>query len=74
MTHTRKFREATRKGLHIEADGCIVNIYEGLYDRSNRPVTAIEILPDDHYAGELKWKLFGHINNRVVQLKTVKGG
>ena len=54
---------------HIEVAGCIVNIRTGLQDRTGRKVTSIEILPDDHYAGERIWKLRGCFNNRVVQLK-----
>ena len=33
----------------------------------------VEIIPDDHYSGEPKWKLVGTRNNRVIELKTVKG-
>lgn len=54
---------------HIEAEGCIVNIREGLQDRFGRRVTHIEILPDDHFSGENIWRLRGCVNNRVVQLK-----
>ena len=57
---------------HIEVKGCIVNIRGGLQDSKGRKVISIEILPDDHYKGEYKWKLYGSVNNRVVQLKTVK--
>jgi hypothetical protein len=60
-----------RKGLHIEAEGCIVNIREGLYDLKGRRVTSIEVLPDS-YSNMRKWKLIGSHNNRVIQLKTVK--
>lgn len=67
MAIARKFREATKKGLHIEADGCVVNIYEGLINLSGKKVTTIEILPDDHYAGEPKWKLKGSIINQVIR-------
>jgi len=57
------------KGLHIEAEGCIVNITEGLIDRKGRPVTSIEIIPDK-YAGEREWKRVGsYANVRVIQLK-----
>lgn len=66
----RKLRDG--KGWHIEAEGCIVNIKEGLHDLKGREVTSIEILPDDHCSGEPKWKLLGAINNRVVKLKTVR--
>lgn len=71
MATVRKLTRATRKGLHIEADGCIVNIREGLTDLKGRKVTNVEILPDS-YAGEKKWKVLGSMNNRVIQLKTVK--
>ena len=55
---------------HIEVEGCIINIREGLHDFKGRKVTSIEILPDDHFAGEPKWKLIlGKYNQRVIQLK-----
>jgi len=71
MGYVRKLRDRG-KGWHIEARGCVVNIREELHDSKGREVTAIEILPDDHYNGELKWKLLGCVNNRVVKLKTVR--
>jgi len=55
---------------HIELDGCVVNIHQGLSDRFGRRVTSIEILPDDHYMGENIWKTYPHVRNvRVVELK-----
>ena len=54
---------------HIEVEGAIINIREGLVDIKGRKITSIEIIPDDHYAGEPFWKLYGRRNNRVVQLK-----
>ncbi len=55
---------------HIEAEGCVVNIRQGLYDREGRKVTSIEILPDDHYAGEQIWKVSPNVRNvRVIQTK-----
>ena len=54
---------------HIEVEGCIVNIRTNLEDVYGRKVTSIEILPDNHYAGEKIWRLRGSINNRVIQLK-----
>lgn len=53
---------------HIEVEGCIINIRTGLIDRLGRRVTSIEILPDDHFSGEKIWRLYGSVNNRVVQL------
>lgn len=61
------------KTKHIEVEGCIVNIRTGLHDRQGRKVTSIEIIPDDRYAGERIWKLYGTQNNRVVELKKVFG-
>lgn len=55
---------------HIEVEGAIVNIRQGLRDKQGRKVTSIEILPDDHYTGEKIWKTYPHVRNvRVVQLK-----
>ena len=53
------------KGLHIEAQGCIVNIYEGLFDRLGRQVTAIEILPDV-FADE-EWEVDGSCYVRLIK-------
>ena len=57
--------------LHIEARGCIINIRPNLTDMKGRAVTSIEIKPDT-YSGEPRQKLYGTINNRVVELKTKK--
>lgn len=51
--------------LHVETEGCIVNIRTGLHDRDGRAVTSIEILADN-YVGE-EWTLDGYVNNRVIQ-------
>ena len=65
MATTRKINGC----LHIEAEGCIVNIREGLTDMKGRTVTSIEIIPDN-YAGEPIWRVYpGKHNTRVVQLK-----
>lgn len=55
---------------HIEVEGAVINIRQGLHDTQGRKVTSIEILPDDHYAGERIWKTYPLIRNiRIVQLK-----
>ena len=57
------------KGLHIEAEGCIVNIIEGLSDRKGRSVTSIQIIPDK-YSGEPVHKVVPKVHNvRVIALK-----
>jgi len=63
----------TKKMKHLELDGCIINIRQGLYDTRGRRVTSIEIIPDDRYAGERIWKVYPPVHNiRVIQLKKRK--
>jgi len=54
--------------MHIEAEGCIVNVREGLTDQYGRRVTSIQILPESRGAGS-SWARRGPANVRVVQLK-----
>jgi len=61
-------RMREQKCLHIEAEGCIVNIRQELIDRLGRQVTSIEIIPDNYTVGP-KHKLIGSRNNRVITLK-----
>ena len=57
---------------HIEVEGCIVNIREGLTDMKGRRVTSIQIIPDETYNGEI-WKYIpGKYNHRIVKLKKSK--
>ena len=59
----------TGKLTHVECEGCIVNIKEGLNDYLGRRVTSIEITPDEQYQGE-KWKyVSGKYNHRIIKLK-----
>ena len=53
------------KGLHIEAEGCIVNVYEGLKNAEGKEVTAIEILPDNCVGEE--WEVVGDTNIRIIK-------
>lgn len=55
------------KRLHIEAKGCIINIYEELHNAEGIEVTAIEIIPDN-FAGE-EWHLDGTRSNRIIKGK-----
>ena len=65
------FLNSNRSGdrLHIETEGCIVNIRVGLEDTVGRTVTHIEIIPDK-YAGE-EWDIdrYGSCNNRLIKRK-----
>jgi hypothetical protein len=53
--------------LHIETEGCIVNIRIGLEDTEGREVTSVEILPDE--TTDEKWEVEGYINNRVIKVR-----
>lgn len=58
--------------IHCEVDGAVINIREGLHSMAGEKVTAVEILPDDHYAGERMWRLTPNVHNiRIVQMKKV---
>ena len=50
---------------HLEVEGCIVNIREGLHNLEGQKVTSIEIIPDAY--GENIWKLDGCHNSRVIK-------
>lgn len=63
------FSKRNRSGdlLHVETEGCIVNIRICLEDSEGRPVTSVEILPDE--TTDEKWEVDGHINNRVIKVR-----
>lgn len=48
------FHAATNRSdnqLHIETDGCVVNLRVGLTDIEGRPITRVDVLPDSEYRG-----------------------
>jgi hypothetical protein len=50
MRHIQHFKESPDKILHIETEGCRVNVIIGTHDTSGTPFTTVEILayqPDD---------------------------
>ena len=60
--------------LHIEAEGCIVNVHVRLRDSRGRKVTRVDVLPaDERRGGDGQgriWRLrSSHGCARVVQLK-----
>lgn len=63
-----------KKVYHLEVEGAIINIQEGLFDRFGRRVTAVLIIPDNQIPENPVWRLLGYSNNRVVQLKNLKRG
>ena len=66
--------KTNKKVYHLEVEGAIINVREGLLDRFGRKVTEISIIPDNQIPGQLVWRLLGYSNNRVVQLKNLKRG
>ena len=64
MAMSRKLH-GHKKGLHIEAEGCIINIYEGLYNTEGKQVTAIQVIPDK--LEEEEWEVLGDSNIRVIK-------
>jgi len=65
MKRIRHMGSARDKLLHIETEGCIVNIQVGLSDRDGNPVTIVSIIPDE-YIGE-SWTLKGQGHNRLIK-------
>lgn len=61
------YAKGNRSGnlLHVETDGCIVNIQVGLHDTGGRTVTSVRISPDDCAERGGRWVQDG---SRVVQL------
>ena len=51
--------------LHIETDGCIVNIRVGLTDADGRQVTSVRVSPDNYAERGGRWVQDG---SRIVQL------
>jgi len=71
VKRTRKGKCYSREDyIHCEVEGAVINIREGLHDVTGRKVTSVELIPDDHYAGERIWRLKPNVRHiRIVQLK-----
>jgi len=63
MKTVRHFATARDKLLHIETEGCIVNIRLGLHNIQGEEVTSVEILPDETDG----WRFNGTLNNRLIK-------
>ena len=61
-----------KKAYHLEVEGAIINIQEGLFDRHGRRVTEVSIIPDNQIPENPVWHLLGYSHNRIVQLKNLK--
>ena len=63
-----------KKAYHLQFEGAIINIREGLLDRYGRRVTEVSIIPDNQIPDQPVWHLLGYAYNRIVQLKNLKVG
>lgn len=61
--------------LHIETDGCIVNIQVGLTDRHGHQVTSVRIIPDDESrGGDGEGRIWRQVDaSRIVRLTEDEG-
>lgn len=64
------YADTNRSGgkLHVETDGCIVNITVGLRNLEGCQVTRIDVLPDDEVRGG-KWKMVQGSYATLVELR-----
>jgi hypothetical protein len=55
--------------LHIETDGCVVNIRVGLSDTDGHQVTNVQILPEDETrGGDADGRIWRQDGARVIRL------
>lgn len=62
--HTKSARDPL---LHVEAEGCIVNIRVNLQRDDNREITRIDV-QCDQYAGEPQWYIVDEQGNKIQHL------
>lgn len=64
-----EFYKTNRSGslLHIETEGCVVNIRVNLHNTAGKEVTSVEIIPDGKDQNGGNWVLIGDHNNRIVR-------
>lgn len=75
MKTIHHFNTARDKLLHIETEGCIVNIRVGLSEHGpDRNVTAIEILPDTDGdgCGNPPWEIAGEPTAKAINVRLVQ--
>lgn len=64
INHFTSKRNSEKNLLHVETEGCLVNIRVGLTDDNGREVTNISIRPD-RFAGERAWYVVDEQGNRL---------
>lgn len=62
--------------LHIETDGCVVNIHVGLHDSEGRAITRVDVMPDGESRGGDGmgnfWEIHPEDGNGVSRVVRVK--
>jgi len=69
IVHTDTARRKD-KLLHVEAEGCVVNINIGLTNDQGRSVTFVEIIPDK-YQGE-EWDIEGDKERKGHSVRVIR--
>jgi hypothetical protein len=66
--------ERSRTGvLHVEAPGCIVNIYHKLRDRNGNRVVSVEVRADGkRFSGEPEWWIDAKPGDDYLRLRVVE--
>jgi hypothetical protein len=61
--------------LHIETDGCVINVFVGLHDSEGRQVTRVDVSPDDETrGGDDEGRIWRQDGPRVIRLHENEGG
>jgi len=67
MMESKKVKDGL---LHVRAEGCVINIKEGLFDEGKRKCTSVTIIPDNtEYEDGPAWELKGQAYNRIIKIK-----
>lgn len=74
MKRINHFNTARDKLLHIETEGCIVNIRIGLQNHEGQNVTHIEILPDRNGdgCGNPSWRIADNPDAQAENIRLVQ--
>lgn len=59
MRHIKHFKEDPDKILHIETEGCKVNVIIGTHDQTGTIFTTVEILPEQPDGDGRNWLVIG---------------
>lgn len=71
MKRIRHGAQARDKLLHIEGDGCVINVRVGLTDNQGRRMTSVQVIPDaEENGGDHEgrtWTVDGALNTRIIR-------